>query len=349
MDISTILEKLAEAQTQAEKEITSADSLENLNEIRVKWLGKKGQITHILKDVGSLSNEDKPIIGKRGNEVKSLITAVLEKRREKLNELILQKELDESSLDMTLPGRDIKNGSFHPISILIDRIINIFTKMGYTTVDGLELETEYYCFDALNILADHPARDDHDSFYVGPKQLLRTQTSTAQIRVMQQVKPPIAIVHPGRCFRRDAVDATHNHTFYQVEGLLVDKDVSFAHLKATLFHFAQQLFGPDTKVRLRPDFFPFTEPSGEFQVTCFNCGGTQKDCKVCKGSGWLELGGCGLVDPEVLQEVGIDPQIYSGFAFGIGIERLAMNKFGIPDIRLFYENDIRFLQQFANY
>ena len=337
--------QLAEIIKETKENIDSCNEISNLEEIRISILGKKGKITHILKGIAKLSNEEKKEIGMIANNTKKEITELINNKK---NDLLTEEQnhkLKEESIDITLPGKNVRKGNLHPTTAMIDYLINILVRMGFTPVDGYELETEYYNFEALNIPADHPAREDQDSFYVSEHHLLRTHTSPTQVRIMKKYKPPLAIIHCGRCFRRDALDATHSHTFYQIEGLYVDKNVTFADLKGTLYLLAQELFGPDTEVRFRPDFFPFTEPSGEFAVTCFNCKG--KGCNVCKSTGWIELGGCGLVDPEVFKNCDIDPEEYTGYAFGFGIERLIMTKYRVPDIRMFYENDLRFLKQFS--
>lgn len=329
---------------QAVQSILKVASEKELEELRIEYLGKKGKLTQILKSLASLSDQERPIIGQLSNEVKQTITDHLIKKKNELKLKAHEEKIRQEGIDISIPGRNPFIGHLHPLSQIIQEITNIFKRMGFQIAEGPELEEEYYNFDALNMPKSHPARDEQDSFYITSDKLLRTQTSPVQIRVMEKQKPPIAIVSSGRCFRRDAQDATHSHTFHQIEGLAVDKGISFADLKGVLHFFARQMFGKKTQVRFRPDFFPFTEPSGEFAVTCFICYG--KGCRVCKGTGWIELGGCGLVDPAVFGFVNIDPEEYSGYAFGIGIERLAMTKYGIPDIRMFYENDLRFLQQF---
>ncbi len=329
---------------EAAESLIKASTEQDLEELRVRYLGKKGNLTRILKSLGSLSPDERPIIGGLANEIKEAITSKISDKKKTLKDQARQTRLKQESIDVTLPGRQPPIGHLHPITQVIQEITGIFKSLGFQVAEGPELEEEYYNFDALNLPKSHPARDEQDSFYVGSDKLLRTQTSPVQIRVMESQKPPIAIISPGRCFRRDAQDATHSHTFHQVEGLAVDKGVTFSDLKGILHIFARQMFGSDTKVRFRPDFFPFTEPSAEFAITCFKCHG--KGCRVCKKSGWIELGGCGLVDPAVFGFVNIDPEVYSGYAFGVGIERLAMVKYGIPDIRMFYENDLRFLEQF---
>ncbi|MDH4129954.1 MAG: phenylalanine--tRNA ligase subunit alpha [Spirochaetota bacterium] len=324
--------------------IPKVKSESELDQVRVDFLGKKGKLTKILKSLGSLSANERPLVGQLSNEIKQFITEQINKKKEEFRVAAQSESIRKESIDISLPGRQPSIGYLHPITQVIQEITHIFKRLGFQVAEGPELEEEYYNFDALNLPKNHPARDEQDSFYITSDKLLRTQTSPVQIRVMEKQRPPIAIISPGRCFRRDAMDATHSHTFHQIEGLAVDKDISFADLKGILHLFAKQMFGSSTQTRFRPDFFPFTEPSGEFAITCFICHG--KKCRVCKGTGWIELGGCGLVDPAVFGFVNIDPEEYSGYAFGMGIERLAMAKYGVPDIRMFYENDIRFLEQF---
>lgn len=322
--------------------IASAASTAALEDTRIQFLGKSGRLTLILRRIGQVPEQERPLLGQAANAARREVEAALALRKEALSKSAAAKE---PPLDITLPGTPLPLGSVHPLTKVITEVCDIFLRLGYEVVTGPEIETEYHNFIALNIPPDHPARDDHASFYIRNGLLLRTETSAVQIRVMEQRKPPLRVISPGRVYRRDAVDATHCHTFHQIEGLCVDKGVRFSHLKGTLQLFAQEMFGPKVKLRLRPDYFPFTEPSAEVSVTCFAC--NQKGCRICRQSGWLELAGCGMVHPKVLENVGYDPQKVSGFAFGFGAERLAMNKFGIPDIRLFYENDLRFLQQFA--
>lgn len=343
-------EELLIIKKEALNELDKADDEKGLEQVRVDYLGKKGKMTQVLKSLGKLSAEERPKMGELANEIKKEISEIIDEKRTSFKEIAMADKIAKDKLDVTLPGRTIKVGHFHPITQMINEITHIFKRMGFQVKEGPELEQEYYNFEALNLPENHPARDEQDSFYVEQgnntkdRMLLRTQTSPVQIRVMEKQKPPIAMVAPGRCFRRDDIDATHSHTFHQVEGLVVDKGISFSDLKGVLHFFGKEMFGSDTKVRFRPDFFPFTEPSAEFAVTCFLCNG--KGCRVCKTTGWIELGGCGLVDPKVFGFVNIDPEEYSGYAFGVGIERLAMTKYGIPDIRMFYENDMRFLKQF---
>ncbi len=322
-------------------------TLEELENIRVKFLGKKGLLKEALNKISGLSLEEKKVIGKEINDLKDKIESYIANRKEELIAKEKEEQLKKEKIDITLPGKPFKQFKIHPLSIVISDIIKIFTKLGFSVEEGPEIEEEYYNFDALNIPDYHPARDDQDSFYIRDKKLLRTQTSGVQIRVMEKQKPPIAIISPGRCYRKDDVDATHSPIFHQIEGLVVDTDVSFSDLKGILKLFAKEMFGEGTNVRFRPDFFPFTEPSAEVAFTCISCGG--KGCSMCKGTGWIEVAGCGMVDPEVFKNVGIDYEKYKGYAFGMGIERIAMIKYRIPDIRLFYENDVRFLDQFYNF
>ncbi len=337
-------DKILKIKDEALDKINKVENQKDLETLRLKYLGKKGELKQILKSIGNLSVEEKKDVGKLSNEAKNEISHFIEEKKAELIQKQQQEQLEKDKIDITLPGRRMKVGKLHPITSLINDIVRIFNKLGFISIDAPQLEDEFHNFDALNIPEHHPARDDQDSFYIYENNLLRTQTSSAQIRIMEQYQPPLAIIHAGRCFRKDALDPTHCHTFHQVEGLLVDKGISMAHLKGMVLTFAKELFGKDTVTRFRPSFFPFTEPSAEVDVSCFICGG--KGCRVCKNTGWIELGGSGLVDPEVFKAVGYDPEKYSGWAFGIGIERLAMTKFGIPDIRMLYENDVRFLEQF---
>ncbi len=339
-----MIDQLSAIKNRAQENINKVSSEKDLEQLRVDFLGKKGELTQVLKSLGILDEEMRRKVGQIANEIKEFLQQEIQEKKQYFQNQFQQKKLREETIDITLPGRKPPRGHVHPITQIISEITHIFKRMGFQLAEGPELEDEYYNFDALNLPPHHPARDDHDSFYITSKKLLRTQTSPVQIRVMEKQKPPLAIISPGRCFRRDAQDATHSHTFHQIEGLSVDRNISFADLKGVLHLFGKQMFGSKTKVRFRPDFFPFTEPSAEFAVSCFICGG--KGCRVCKKTGWIEIGGCGLVDPAVFGFVNIDPEIYSGYAFGMGIERLAMVRYGIPDIRLFYENDLRFLKQF---
>ena len=337
-------EQLEKIKSEALSEIEKAIDSKKLDDIRVKFLGKKGELTSILRGMGSLTKEERPVVGKIANEVRSDIENYLDNAlnniRNKENNLKLQSE----AIDVTMPGHVCETGGLHPLTKTLDDIKEIFFGMGFSIAEGPDVELDYYNFEALNIPKNHPARDEQDTFYINENVVLRTQTSPVQIRVMEKSKPPIRIIAPGRVYRSDAVDATHSPTFHQIEGLVVDKGITMANLYGTLDTFAKRLFGENTKTKFRPHHFPFTEPSAEMDVSCFACGG--KGCRVCKGSGWIEILGSGMVHPDVLRNGGIDPDVYSGFAFGMGLERIAMKKYGIDDIRLFYENDIRFLKQF---
>jgi len=342
-------EKLEQIKAEALKQIEtvggqSGQALDKLNEIRVNYLGKKGQLTALLKGMKDVAPEERPKVGQMVNDVRSEIEEVLERATDKMKALALEGRLKGETIDVTLPARKNNVGHRHPNTIALEEVERIFVGMGYEVVEGPEVEKDYYNFEALNIPADHPAKDEQDTFYVNGDILLRTQTSPVQVRVMEQTKPPIRIIAPGRVFRSDEVDATHSPSFHQIEGLVVDKNITFADLKGTLAQFAKELFGEETKVKFRPHHFPFTEPSAEVDVSCFKCGG--KGCRFCKGSGWIEILGCGMVHPKVLKMSGIDPEVYSGFAFGVGLERIALLKYEIDDMRLLYENDIRFLKQF---
>lgn len=339
-----MIEQIETLEKTAVEQINNSDNEKSVEELRIKYLGKKGEVTGILKNLSTLPKEDRPVVGQKINKLKNKLLSLINEKKEILKEQELNESLKKDIIDISLPGRKPKTGKYHPISSITNKMRNIFEKIGFTYIDSPQIEDEYHNFDALNIPPTHPARDDQDSFYVGDNTLLRTQTSSFQIRIMSKHKPPIAVVHPGRVYRRDALDATHLHTFHQIEGLFVDKGVNLSNLKGIVHLFAQELLGKDTEIRLRPSYFPFTEPSAELDVTCFKCGG--KGCTTCKGSGWIELGGLGLVDPEVFKYVGIDPEVYTGWAFGMGIERFCMTKYGITDIRMFYENDIRFINQF---
>jgi len=339
-----MLNKIQEIKTEVDKAIKQAQELEQLEQLKTQYLGRKGVITEILRTLGTVSAEERPILGQKANILKNEINAMIDNRKAELQASGV-KTSSLSSLDITVPGRKLATGGIHPLTRIRYEMEEIFVSMGFSVEQGPEIETDYYNFEALNTPADHPARDEQDSFYFTDKYLLRTQTSTVQIRVMEKKQPPIRMIAPGRCYRRDAVDATHNYQFHQIEGLMVDKGINFGDLKGVLDLWVKAMFGEDCKTRFTPHFFPFTEPSAELHMSCFFCKG--KGCRVCKNSGWIELGGCGMVDPEVFKHVGYDPEIYTGFAFGFGIERIAMLKYGIDDIRLFFDNDIRFLKQFS--
>jgi phenylalanyl-tRNA synthetase alpha chain len=337
-------EKLQQILEEARKLLGEVSDERQLEELRVKYLGKKGIIKEFLGQLGSLSVEARKELGMVANQVKDEVEKLIEEAQERIRALQREAKLKEGVVDISLPLKSYPIGHPHPLTLVTQKMVSIFQSMGYTVVDGPELEREDYNFDMLNIPKHHPARDDHDSFYIIDGWLMRTHTSPVQIRTMLAKKPPLAVIVPGRCYRRDAVDATHSHTFHQMEGLVVGEGISFADLKGTLLLWAKLMFGEQTQIRLRPDYFPFTEPSAELAVTCPVCHGP--GCPVCKYTGWVELMGCGMVEPTVLQNCGIDPKRYSGFAFGLGIERVAMTVYGIKDIRHFYENDIRLLEQF---
>ncbi len=337
-------EQLMKIRESALAAIKDAAAPSEVEELRVKFLGKKGEVSAILKQLGQLSAEERPVIGQLANEVRSDIDNAITEAKAELDRAAQDSRLAAESIDITMPGKKSKAGGLHPINVVLEDMINIFQSMGFDVVDGPEVETDYYNFEALNVPADHPARDMQDTFYLSDNLLLRTQTSAAQIRTMKTRKPPIRIVCPGRVFRADEVDATHSPVFHQMEGLVVDKGITMCDLKGVLEQFAHEIYGPDTKVKFRPSFFPFTEPSVEVDVTCSECSG--KGCRVCKGSGWIEILGAGMVHPNVLRACDIDPEVYSGFAFGIGLDRLTTTRYKISDIRLLFENDQRFLDQF---
>lgn len=325
-------------------ELQEAHDMQTLENIRVKFLGKKGELTAILKQMGKLSAEERPVIGQMANEIRAFIEDRISTRTAQLKNELMQQKLKDEKLDVTLPGKRHPLGKKHPLNLILDEIEEIFLGMGFSIATGPEVELDYYNFEALNMPKDHPARDTQDTFYVSDNVVLRTQTSPMQVRVMEKQKPPIRIIAPGRVYRSDAVDATHSPLFHQIEGLVVDKGITMADLKGTLEIFVKRLYGEDSVVRFRPHHFPFTEPSAELDCMCFNCHG--EGCRLCKGEGWIEILGCGMVHPKVLSNCGIDPEVYSGFAFGMGLERLAMRRFNIDDMRLLYENDLRFLNQF---
>ncbi len=337
-------EKLQKIKDEAVRQISESKDLAKLNDVRVAVLGKKGELTAVLKSMKDVSPKERPIIGQLVNETRESIEKVLEETKAKLEAAELEVRLRHEVIDVTLPAKKNSLGHRHPNTIALEEMERIFTGMGYEVVEGPEVEYDYYNFEALNIPANHPAKDEQDTFYINDKIVLRTQTSPVQVREMEKGRLPIRMIAPGRVFRSDEVDATHSPSFHQVEGLVIDKNITFADLKGTLAEFAKQLFGADTKVKFRPHHFPFTEPSAEMDVTCFKCGG--KGCRFCKGEGWIEILGCGMVHPRVLRMSGIDPQKYSGFAFGVGLERIALLKYEIDDMRLLYENDQRFLDQF---
>lgn len=336
--------KLAEILQAAKLDIAAADHLNVLEDVRVKFLGKKGELTSILKSMGSLSPEERPEMGKVVNDVRGEIESLLETTKDALKSKAQEIQLLSETLDVTLPGKANVRGHRHPLTQVLDEIKEVFIGLGFSIAEGPEVDTVYNNFDALNSPIDHPSRSMSDTFYITEDILLRTQTSPVQIRTMKASEPPIKVISPGRCFRFDELDATHSPMFHQVEGLVVDKNITMADLKGTLDLLAKKLFGENTKTKFRPHYFPFTEPSAEVDVTCFKCGG--EGCKVCKGSGWIEILGCGMVHPNVLRECGIDPEVYSGFAFGMGLDRITMLKLEIDDIRILFENDMRFINQF---
>ncbi len=337
-------EKLQNIKNEAIQKLNASDSLTKLNDVRVAILGKKGELTTIMKSMKELLPEERPAFGQLINEVRAEIEQKLEEAKSALETKELELRLKNEVIDVTLPAQKNMVGHRHPNTIALEEVERIFIGMGYEVVEGPEVELDYYNFEALNIPANHPAKDEQDTFYINNDIVLRTQTSPVQVRVMEGGKLPIRVIAPGRVFRSDEVDATHSPSFHQIEGLVIDKHITFADLKGTLAEFVRELFGADTKVKFRPHHFPFTEPSAEVDISCFKCGG--KGCRFCKGSGWIEILGCGMVHPKVLKMSGIDPEEYSGFAFGVGLERIALLKYEIDDMRLLYENDSRFLKQF---
>ena len=338
-------ESILKIKEATKSELDAALDLKTLNDIRVKVLGKKGELTQVLRGMGALSAEERPIIGSLVNEVRDELESIIKEKELYFEEQELNKKLESERIDVTLPSEKLIRGSKHPLNRVIEEVEDLFVSMGYDVVTGPELETDEYCFERLNLPKGHPARDMQDSFYITTEHLLRTQTSAVQARVMManEEKSPIRVIVPGKTFRRED-DATHSHQFNQVEALVVDKNISLADLKGTLEVFMKKMLGQNTELRFRPSYFPFTEPSYEVDVTCFKCGG--KGCNLCKQTGWIELLGSGIVHPNVLRMNGYDPDVYSGFAFGVGLDRLAMFKYGITDIRLLYQNDVRFLKQF---
>lgn len=330
--------------TQALSEINGAADLAAIEALRVKYLGKKGEVTTLLRSMGAVAPEDRPEMGRIINEAREAIEAALEEAKAVKSASALNDKLIQEQIDVTLPGVAKKRGHLHPLTVVMNEIQDIFIGMGFKVAEGPEVDTVYNNFDALNSPADHPSRSLSDTFYITEEILLRTQTSPVQVRTMKASKPPIKVISPGRCFRFDELDATHSPMFHQVEGLVVDENITMADLKGTLDIFAKRMFGEHTKTKFRPHYFPFTEPSAEVDVTCFKCGG--KGCRVCKGSGWIEILGCGMVHPNVLEECGIDSEKYTGFAFGMGLDRVTMLRLEIDDIRLMFENDMRFIEQF---
>lgn len=337
-------DQLEKIKYEALKQIEASDALEKLNDIKISYLGKKGELTSVLKSMKDVAPDDRPKVGQMVNETRGLIEGKLEEAKTVLLKKARDEQLKNEIIDVTLPAKRNKVGHTHPNTIAQKEVERIFVGMGYEVMEGPEVEYDSYNFEKLNIPKNHPARDEQDTFYITENIVLRSQTSPVQIRAMEEGNLPIRMLAPGRVFRSDEVDATHSPSFHQIEGLVIDKNITFADLKGTLQEFAKELFGVETKVKFRPHHFPFTEPSAEMDVTCFKCGG--KGCRFCKGSGWIEILGCGMVHPNVLAMSGIDSEQYSGFAFGVGLERIALLKYEIDDMRLLYENDIRFLKQF---
>ena len=337
-------EKLQAIQNSALEELKVATDSSAIEAIRVKYLGKKGELTAILRGMKDLSKEERPVVGKIANEVRETIEVEIEKFATEIKNKEKNARLNSEVIDISMPGKRNLIGKKHPLELTLDHMKDIFISMGFSVEEGPEVEKDYYNFEALNIPKNHPARSEQDTFYINDNMVLRTQTSPVQVRVMENQELPIKMISPGKVFRSDAVDATHSPIFYQMEGLVVDKDITFADLKGTLELFVKKMFGDKMNTKFRPHHFPFTEPSAEMDATCFVCQG--EGCKVCKGEGWIELLGCGMVHPDVLRNCGIDPEVYSGFAFGFGVDRMVMLKYGIDDIRLLYESDMRFLNQF---
>ncbi|GAB3060713.1 phenylalanine--tRNA ligase subunit alpha [Salinicoccus sesuvii] len=327
-------------------DISKVSNIEELQQLKVAFLGKKGKVTELMKGMKALSKEERPEYGAKVNEVRTYITEAIESRSEIMEAAALEAKLQEDAIDVTLPGRTFNLGSPHPLSRTVEDIEDFFLGLGYEIVEGYEVETDYYNFEALNLPKSHPARDMQDTFYISEETLMRTHTSPVQARTMESKKGqgPVKIICPGKVYRRDSDDATHSHQFTQIEGLVVDKHIRMSDLKGTLELFAREIFGAEREIRLRPSYFPFTEPSVEVDISCFKCKGA--GCNVCKGTGWIEILGAGMVHPNVLEMAGFDPEVYSGFAFGMGPDRIAMLKYGIEDIRHFYTNDVRFINQF---
>ncbi|GHV33944.1 phenylalanine--tRNA ligase alpha subunit [Clostridia bacterium] len=338
-------EQLGAIRAEALDLIGGAADSRAVEDLRVRYLGKKGELTAILKQMGKLSAEERPIVGGLANELRECLAAELDAAASRVASEALTKRLADETIDVTLPGKRHPSGHKHPLSIVLDEVIELFVGMGFSVAEGPEVELTYYCFDALNTPPEHPARDRQDTFYIGDDVILRTQTSSVQIRTMEKQKPPIRIISPGKVFRKDEVDGTHSPVFHQIEGLVVDKGITFGDLKGTLEAVIKAIYGEGAVLRFRPHHFPYTEPSAEVDLQCFNCRGA--GCPLCKHEGWIELLGSGMVHPKVLQTCGIDPEVYSGFAFGIGLDRLTMGRFGIRDLRLLWENDTRFLRQFS--
>ncbi len=364
--VNAVVDKLDSLLEEASSKISQTADIKSLEDLQHEILGKKGKLTQVLRGLSELSEEERPHVGKKANEIKAAVQKLLDERLLSLKQSALSERLEKEWLDLTLPGEPVPTGRLHPLTRVLREVKSIFSGLGFEFVQGPEVESDYYNFEALNIPPDHPARDMWDSLYLGEKTLLRTHTSPVQIRVMEKRKPPLRVISGGKCFRRDAVDSTHCFQFHQVEGFMVDQGVSMAHLKGTLSAFAKAIFGPERKVKLVPSYFPFTEPSVEVYIDCFNCGKNSSEdqqpsspnsssvesglvlsesCRICGGTKWLEILGAGMIHPFVLRVVNI-PSEYTGFAFGLGIERIAMLKFRIDDIRLFYESDQKFLEQF---
>jgi phenylalanyl-tRNA synthetase alpha chain len=341
-----VREKLLELKSQALEQFGRADSESELNELRIKYLGKKGELTEVLKGMGKLSAEDRPVIGQLANDVRNALEELLHAKKLELESAAMAARMAQDTIDVTLPGKPIGRGNRHPLTQTIEQIEDIFIGLGFVIAEGPEMETDYYNFEALNLPKDHPARDMQDSFYITEEFLMRTHTSPSQVRTMQDMKGqvPVKIICPGRVYRRDDDDATHSHVFHQIEGLVIGENIRMSDLKGVLLAFAKEMYGEEVQIRLRPSFFPFTEPSAEVDVSCSVCQG--KGCRVCKHTGWIEILGSGMVHPKVLEMSGYDSEKYTGFAFGMGVERIAMLKYGIEDIRHFYNNDLRFLKQF---
>jgi len=337
-------EQLSALRETAMAELQTLNDPKQLEDFRVRYLGKKGSVTALLRGMGALSAEERPVMGQLVNRLRQELEKAVAAKSQAIQDALQKEKLVAETLDVTMPGKKAAKGGLHPLNVVLEDIIDIFQSMGFDIVDGPEVETDYYNFQALNVPEDHPARDMQDTFYMADNLLLRTQTSAAQARTMEERKPPIRIICPGRVYRADEVDATHSPVFHQIEGLVIDKGITMCDLKGVLEQFAQEIYGEETKVRFRPSFFPFTEPSVEVDVTCSECGG--KGCRVCKGAGWIEILGAGMVHPNVLRMGGIDPEVYTGFAFGIGLDRLTTTRYKISDIRLLFENDVRFLEQF---
>ena len=341
---SDMTARLEEIRREALEAIRAAEASPELEQLRIRFLGKKGELTAVLRGMGALDAAERPAVGQKANEVRDQLEEALKQAVSAMEEREMAARLAEEKLDVTMPGLRPRLGTLHPLTQIMDRMTEIFIGLGYEVAEGPEIESDYYNFEALNMPKDHPARDVQDTFYINDNILLRTQTSPVQIRVMEKTRPPIKIICPGRVYRADEVDATHSPIFHQIEGLVVDRGITMGDLIGTFQVFARCLFGEKTEIRLRPHHFQFTEPSAELDVTCWVCGGT--GCRTCKGEGWIEILGAGMVHPRVLSNVGIDPEVYSGFAFGMGVDRTAMGRFGIDDLRLLFENDLRFLRQF---